>query len=146
MMRIFSLAAAVAVGATIVTAVNAQTDVIGQRQQAMKAIAGAAKEPGAVLKGQAKFDLDKVHQSLAVYQEQAEKLRGLWPEGSNNGDTAALPIVWEKHDEFLAKFDKLAADAKAAASSIKDEASFKAEWPKVMSNCGGCHKQYRKPD
>lgn len=146
MMRILSLAAAVAVGATIVTAVNAQTDVIGQRQQAMKAIAGAAKEPGAVLKGQAKFDLDKVHQSLAVYQEQAEKLRGLWPEGSNNGDTAALPIVWEKHDEFLAKFDKLAADAKAAASSIKDEASFKAEWPKVMSNCGGCHKQYRKPD
>lgn len=146
MMRIFSLAAAVAVGATIVTAVNAQTDVIGQRQQAMKAIAGAAKEPGAVLKGQAKFDLDKVHQSLAVYQEQAEKLRGLWPEGSNNGDTAALPIVWEKHDDFLAKFDKLAADAKAAASSIKDEASFKAEWPKVMSNCGGCHKQYRKPD
>lgn len=146
MMRIFSLAAAVAVGATIVTAVNAQTDVIGQRQQAMKAIAGAAKEPGAVLKGQAKFDLNKVHQSLAVYQEQAEKLRGLWPEGSNNGDTAALPIVWEKHDEFLAKFDKLAADAKAAASSIKDEASFKAEWPKVMSNCGGCHKQYRKPD
>ncbi len=146
MMRILSLAAAVAVGATIVTAVNAQTDVIGQRQQAMKAIAGAAKEPGAVLKGQAKFDLNKVHQSLAVYQEQAEKLRGLWPEGSNNGDTAALPIVWEKHDEFLAKFDKLAADAKAAASSIKDEASFKAEWPKVMSNCGGCHKQYRKPD
>ncbi len=26
-----------------------------------------------------------------------------------------------------------------------NEASFKAEWGKVVSNCGGCHKAYRKP-
>ncbi len=146
MMRILSVAAALAVGATVYTAANAETDLIKQRQQAMKAMAGATKEPGAVIKGEAKFDLDKIQQSLAVYQEKASDLKKLWPKGSNNGDTAALPAIWEKQDEFLARFDKLAADAKAAAASIKDEASFKAEWPKVMSNCGGCHKQYRSPD
>ena len=146
MMRIFSVAAALAVGVTVFTAVHAQTDHVKQRQQAMKAMAGAAKEPGAVIKGEAKFDLDKIHQSLAVYQEKASDLKDLWPKGSNNGETAALPAIWEKQDEFLARFDKLATDAKSAASSIKDEASFKAEWPKVMSNCGGCHKEYRKPN
>ena len=56
-----------------------------------------------------------------------------------------LPSVWEKKADFLGRFDKFAADAKAAAGAIKDEASFKAEWPKVVSNCGGCHKAYRKP-
>jgi cytochrome c556 len=37
----------------------------------------------------------------------------------------------------------LAKAAKAAEASIKDEASFKTEWPKVVGNCGGCHKEFR---
>ena len=32
----------------------------------------------------------------------------------------------------------------AAEAAIKDEATFKAEWGKVMGNCGACHKEYRK--
>jgi len=142
MIRIVSVIAAVALG---VTAVAAHDDVIKERQEAMKSIAGAAKGPGAALKGEAPFDLAKIHESLAVFQKQAEQLKSLWPEGSDNGETAALPAVWQKRDDFLARFDKMAADAKAALEKIKDEVSFKAEWPKVMSNCGGCHKEYRKP-
>ncbi|MGB3719236.1 MAG: cytochrome C prime [Proteobacteria bacterium] len=142
MIRFVSVIAAVALGAT---AVAAYDDVVKARQDAMKAIAGAAKEPGAALKGEAPFDLAKVHQSLAVFQEQGEQLKSMWPDGSDKADTAALPAVWQKKDDFLARFDKMVADAKAAAENIKDEASFKAEWPKVMSNCGGCHKEYRKP-
>ena len=144
MIRGLSILAMIAIGAT---AVHAQSAAISQRQQAMKAIAGAAKEPGAVMKGEAKFDLAKVHSSLAVYQTQAAKLKDLWPEDSKSGgDTNALPVIWERRNEFISRFDKLAADATAAAKNIKDEASFKAEWPKVMSNCGGCHKEYRKPN
>jgi len=142
MIRVLSIAAALAVGATAVFAESASID---QRQQAMKSIAGAAKAPGAALKGEAKFDLDEVHKSLTVYQEQAAKLKDLWPDDSQTGETYALPAIWENKSEFLARFEKLAADAEAAAASITDEATFRAEWPKVMSNCGGCHKQYRKP-
>ena len=142
MVRGIALVAAVLIGATTV---YAQSAAISARQEAMKAIAGAAKEPGAVMKGEAKFDLAKVHSSLAVYQEQAVKLKNLWPDDSKSGDTAALPAVWDKKSEFIALFDKMAANAKAASANIKDEASFKAEWPKVMSSCGGCHREYRKP-
>lgn len=142
MIRGLSVVALIAIGAT---AVHANNSAVGERQQAMKAIAGAAKEPGAVMKGEAKFDLAKIHSSLEVYQTQAAKLKDLWPEDSKSGETAALPVIWERRNDFIARFDKLAADAKAAVEKIKDEASFKAEWPKVMSNCGGCHKEYRKP-
>lgn len=141
MIRILSVAAVLAVGATVV---YAETTAVTERQQAMKTMASAAKGPGAVLKGEAKFELDSIHSSLAVYQEQAAKLKDLWPDDSKAGETNALPAVWDSKSEFLARFEKLAADAKAAAESIKDEATFKAEWPKVMGNCGGCHKQYRK--
>ena len=59
-------------------------------------------------------------------------------------ETKALPVVWQKKSDFLPRFDKLAADCKAAEAAIKDEASFKTEWPKVTGNCGGCHKEFRK--
>jgi cytochrome c556 len=61
------------------------------------------------------------------------------------GDTAALPAIWEKMDDFKAIAAKLAADAKAAQASVKDEASFKATFPEVTKNCGGCNRPYRKP-
>ena len=131
----------VAVGAT---AVYAQSTAITQRKEAMKAIGGAIKEPGGMAKGEVAFDLAKVHAFLKVCQEQSPKAKTLFPDDSKDGDTKALPVIWEKKADFLGRFDKLAADCKAAEAAIKDEATFKAEWPKVGGNCGGCHKEYRK--
>lgn len=109
-------------------------------------MAEAAKAPGAMMKGDAPFALPAVQSALQTYQAQAAKLKTLFPDDSKAGDTAALPVLFEKRADVLARFDKLANDAKAAEGVIKDEASFKAEWPKVMSSCGSCHKEYRKPN
>ena len=98
-----------------------------------------------MVKGEADFDLAKVQKALKVYQEQAQKLPGLYPDDSKTGgDTAALPAIWERKEEFVASYEKLAKDAARASATIKDEASFRTEWPKVMGNCGTCHKAYRK--
>jgi cytochrome c556 len=144
MIRILSVVAALAVGGTIAYAQNFAA--IKQRQEAMKAVGAAAKEPGAMAKGETPFDLAKAQAALKVYQEQVKKLVNLYPDDSKTGgETAALPVIWEKKQEFLAGYEKLAKDAATAATTIKDEASFKAEWPKVMGNCGNCHKNFRKP-
>jgi cytochrome c556 len=144
MLRIAAVAALVAVGATAVYAQN--MNAIDARQKAMKAMSQAAKGPGGMMKGAAAFDLAKVQAALKVYQDEAGKAKGLFPADSKTGgDTEALPVIWEKKAEFEGKWDKLVADAKAAAAAIKDEASFKAEYGKVMGNCGGCHKVFRKP-
>lgn len=143
MLRIAATVAALAVGAT---AVFAQSAAIGQRQEAMKTFGGAMKEPGGMMKGATPFDLPKVQASLKILADGAPKLKELFPDDSKTGGkTEALPAIWEKKAEFLARYDKLAADATAAAVAIKDEASFKTEWPKIGANCGGCHKEYRKP-
>jgi cytochrome c556 len=144
MHRILSAIAVLAVAATMTYAQN--LDAIKQRQDAMKAVGTAAKGPGAMAKGEAAFDLPKVQAALKVYQEQARKLLNLYPDDSKTGaETAALPVIWERKQEFLAGYEKLAKDAAAANAVIKDEASFKTEWPKVMGNCGTCHKTFRKP-
>lgn len=144
MLRIVSVVAALAVGATFAYAQN--LNVIKERKEAMKGIGGAAGVGGKMMKGEAPFELAKVQASLKTYQDNSAKVKGLIPDDSKTGgETEALPAIWEKKTDFLARLDKMAADAKAATTAIKDEASFKTEWPKVMSNCGGCHKEYRKP-
>ena len=143
MLRIVAAVAALAIGATVVMAQNAA--VIDQRRTAMKAFDGAAKGPGGMAKGDAPFNADTVKASLKTIQETAAKAKGLFPDDSKTGETDTLPAAFEKKADLFARFDKIGADAKAADAAIKDEASFKAEWPKVVSNCGGCHKDYRKP-
>ena len=142
MMRVLSVLAVLAVGAT---AAFAQSAAIGQRKEILKSWGGAMKDPGAMAKGEAAFDLAKVQASLKTIAEGAPKLAGLFPDDSKTGgETKALPVIWEKKAEFLAIFPKIEADAKAAAVAIKDEASFKAEWPKIGANCGTCHKTFRE--
>ena len=143
MLRVVAVLAALAVGATAVWAQNAAG--IAARKEAMKAFGGAAKGPGAMNKGDAPFELPKVQASLKTIQETAVKAKGLFGDDTKTGETDALPAAFEKKPDLLARFDKIGADAKAAAGNIKDEATFKAEWPKVVGNCGGCHKEYRKP-
>lgn len=131
------------VAALAATAAFAQADVIKARQEAMKATGGKTAVVGKMLKGEDQFDLAKVKDTLNQYVMVGEKGPSMFPAGSQNGDTAALPAVWQNKAEFDAKFAKLAADAKAALATIKDEASFKATMPGVMKNCGSCHETFR---
>ena len=143
MLRIVAAAAAIAVGATAVYAQN--LDAIKARKDSMKALSAAAKGPGGMMKGEVPFALPTIQASLKAFQEQSDKAKALFPDNAKTGgETEALPAIWEKKADFDAKWVKFSADAKAAEGAIKDEASFKAEWGKVMSSCGGCHKEYRK--
>lgn len=140
------VAAAVAVGSAAALAQNVET--IKTRKDAFKAMAESNKAVSAIVKGEKPFEMAPVQAALKTFQEQANKLKGLFPDDSKTGgDTGALPEIWLKKAEFVGLFDKLASDAKAAEASIKDEATLKADWPKLLGdNCGGCHKVYKKKD
>jgi cytochrome c556 len=143
MLRIVAVVAALAIGATAVWAQNAAG--IAARKDAMKGLGKAWKGPADMAKGDAPFELPKVQASLKSIEETAGKAKGLFGDDTKVGETDALPAAFEKKADLFARFDKIGADAKAASGAIKDEATFKTEWPKVVGNCGGCHKEYRKP-
>lgn len=68
----------------------------------------------------------------------------LFPADSKTGgETKALPSIWENKAKFDGIFAKLDTDLAAAITAVKDEASFKAEAPKVLGNCGACHNDFR---
>jgi cytochrome c556 len=122
----------------------AQQDPIAARRALMKKNGDEAKIGTQFMKGEAPFDLAKAKAIFAAYQDAASKAPNLFPDNSKTGgETAALPAIWEKKDDFVAKLKKLGDDAKEAEAKITDEASFKAVFPNVQKNCGGCHETYR---
>lgn len=142
MKRMVFVASVLAFG---VTAAIAQSDVVEQRKALMKEMGAQSRPVGAMLRGQEAFDLAKVQASLKVFAENPEKAGPLFPESSKNAEkTEALPTIWENKAKFDAIRTKMSEEAKAAMASIKDEASFKAEMPKVLQNCGACHNDFRK--
>jgi cytochrome c556 len=141
MIRSVLVTAVVALG---VTAVVAQTDPIAARKAAMKSNSDQTKIGAAMMKGEAPFDLAKAQAIFATYQDVAKNAPDLFPDTSKTGgDTAALPAVWDHMDDVKARFKKLGDDAATAAAATKDLDSFKASFPTVTKNCGGCHETYR---
>ena len=137
---IISAAAAVAISTAY-----AQSASIAKRQNILKGWGDATKPVAAMLKGEAAYDGAAVQKALAAYSAGAKELVGLFPDDSKTGgDTAALPGIWKDKAKFTGIYDKLAADASAASAAIKDEASMKANFPKVLGNCKACHDDYRQ--
>lgn len=146
MIRYLSLAALLAVGATIGYAQGAGgAAAIDARKAAMKAVGGANKGLTDMAKGDVAFDAAKAAAGFKTIEENLVKSKPLYGDDSKTGDTAALPAVWEKKADFQAKFDKAIADAKTAGSASATEAAFKDQHKAMVSNCGGCHKDYRQP-
>lgn len=139
-LRLVAAFAALALGATMVLAQNLEA--IKQRREVMGEIAKAGTVLFKMSKGEIQFELPKVEAGLKTYQEQAVKLKGLFPHDSKTGgDTDASPKIWANLTAFDQEVDTFVATAKDAAGAIKDETTFKAEYPKIARSCGGCHKQ-----
>lgn len=127
-------------GTSTIVAYAQNQDAISQRRGLMKNIATAGSAPFKMTKGDAPFDLARVQTGLKTYQDEGAKLKDLFPDNSKTGDTDAAPKIWSARAEFNAAIDTFIATAKTAAEAIRDETTFKAEYPKVVRSCGGCHK------
>ena len=143
MRRTVLAAVAVIIGAGASIAAD---DPIHARQELMKANGKATKAVIPIMKGAAPFNLETVQTALKTYIDAADKAPALFPPGSDKGKTHALPAIWKNKSDFEAHFAKLGTDSKAALAAIKDEASFKANFPAVLKDCGACHKSYRAKD
>jgi cytochrome c556 len=141
MKRLVLVAGVLSVG---IAAAWAQTNVVEQRQNIMKTFGAQVRTVSGMLRGQAPFDLAQVQTALNTFSEGSQKAPPLFAPGSDVGDTKALPSVWERKAEFNGLFEQFNKDSQTALASIKDEASFKATMPKVLENCGTCHKSFRK--
>lgn len=129
--------------AAVATLSEAQTDVIKERQAAMKSNGAAMKAINGVL--EANGSATDVGAEAAKIHEVAMKVPDLFPAGSDQGDTKAKPEIWQDPDDFAAKI-KVLQDESAmlvTAAAGGDMAAVKAQYDKLGGACGGCHKIYK---
>lgn len=73
------------------------------------------------------------------------ELQHLFPAGSDVEDSEALPVIWEKPEEFSAAIDKAVAAARkfAAAAESGDSEAISSAFREVGGSCRGCHDTFR---
>jgi cytochrome c556 len=121
---------------------------IKYRQSVMKALAGHLGAAGTIVKGEGGDKADLKGHAHAI-NELARMSGNVFAKGSGTeaGETAALPAIWEKPDDFgkvLVAFQTAAADFAKAADSGDSAAIGKAIGELGKTGCGGCHRDYRK--
>ncbi|MEK0084457.1 c-type cytochrome [Benzoatithermus flavus] len=77
----------------------------------------------------------------------ADHIPSVFPQGTNQGESEALPVIWQQWDEFEAKarnMQSLAAKLASAAGSGDKQATLAAFGELGKNGCGGCHETFRK--
>jgi cytochrome c556 len=122
--------------------VFAQADVVEQRQKLMKSNSADAKAIKAAVESK---DYATIETKAREIAGNADKIVGLFPKGSDKGETRAKAAVWEKSDEFAKDAKSLgkAASELAAAAKAKDDAEIGVKVKAVSGACGSCHKTFR---
>ena len=104
------------------------------------------KSMGTILKG-------RMHQSdLKLHADGIRAMSTIvpkvFPEGSGDGKTGALPAIWEKPAEFKIVLNKFVAAANEMAEAV-DSGEMSAIGPaiqKLGGSCKGCHDDFRASD
>jgi cytochrome c556 len=80
--------------------------------------------------------------------EVAGLIPSLFPKGSDQGKTRALPVIWEKWDAFTKHADDLKSEATmlASAGQSGDLATVRAQFDKTAKMCGACHQDFKKKE
>lgn len=118
-------------------------DVIAYRQEIMKTMGAQAAAIGQILAGMVPDNQLYTHFEVLLLSVQQAKQAFEHPvEGGN-----ALPVVWEKWDEFSGKLDEAEENMKKAIEIAKKDGAGgqSGEAAVAALSCKGCHDTFKKP-
>jgi len=97
-----------------------QSDPVRERQDLMKSNQEQLRLLTGMARGQVPFDAARAKAALQSIEQNAQRIPALFPAGTQQGKTDALPVVWERKADFEARAAKLEQDATSAQTGITD--------------------------
>lgn len=122
-------------------------DAADYRKAVMTALRGHIGAASMIVRGLVEDDGHLVSHAQGL-ADGARELGRVFQEGSNVGESEALPVIWEEPEAFaqaVAKTEEATAAFLAAAESGDTEA-IGAAFRNVGMSCRGCHDKYRVAD
>ena len=113
-----------------------EADLHGDRKSAMRHMAHALR----VLNDNA-FDAGQAHKRGSDVASTLQRLKALFPAGSEHVDERSLPSIWTDRPGFeVARTD--AYDAALAVAKASDAASFRDAFANLARTCKACHDKF----
>ena len=133
-----------AIGASL--AHEGATGLIAERMAVMTNIGRELKAIADLLAG-SELDIATLAQHAEVLHENCHKVQNMFPLGSFDHHSHALPTIWEKPEEFADKMRQphRATEKLTAIVASGDRAMIMASFEAVRDTCRGCHETFRKP-
>lgn len=127
------------------------TGIVKERMDLMKAVGASMKTLGSVFKGETSYDPALVaREAQAIAALSGAKMATLFPDGSLDKPSEALPAIWQDWAQFerlTVELQTHAADlagaAQAAGGSDQPDTESKLLFGKLAKNCSQCHELYR---
>jgi cytochrome c556 len=141
-------AAAVALALVVAVTVEAADEpdnIIKYRRNVMKSVGANIANIAMVAKGEVTFVANVALNARAI-RDGLNLAGGLFPDGTDIGETNALPKLWQDRAGFddALRQARAAADDMVAAAETGDLGEIQKALGALGKRCGECHKPYRK--
>jgi len=122
-------------------------DIIKYRQNVMKSQGAHLAATAAIIQGKVDYK-NQLGDHVKALQATTRDIPGLFPKGSDFGETKALDAVWQKNADFqkLAKDTQQKTGALVKAVAANDSKNYGARFKDVADSCKACHKDFRKEE
>lgn len=120
---------------------------IDYRQGLMRALGGNVSATAAIIVDSADFrDNLAIHVRYIV--DATRDIPALFPEGSDFGETDALPSIWEDAEKFALSSSENHEAAVALHEAVEggDDAAIMAAFRNLGQSCRSCHEDFRRGD
>lgn len=135
-----------ACGEGVSSGAGAKGDISADRTAAFKSFMPNFSSMGKVVKGEEPYDVEKFKTAAAQFVVEAHAPFEFF-QNDPNGNGDALPVIWEKPQEFAAEQEKFLNAVnqlnEAAQTGRLDE--IKAKFGEVGASCQACHDTFRAP-
>ena len=130
--------------ATLALAHEGATGVVKERMDLMDRQKDDMKIIGDMAKGNTPFDASKAAEAARDIGVTAKKIHELFPEGSLDKESEALPAIWKEWDRFTRNAEDLDRVANELAAALDDgNADWTGAFKKVSDACKACHQDFR---
>ncbi len=148
---------------------EAAEGIVKTRMEAMEKLGKSMKDLAAMIRGKTTYDAELARQHARTIQSHSgNDLLQLFPEGSMDKPTEAIPVIWEKWDRFALLANQLGDYAEALEMAAENPPMTKggtmmtrpsgqmpdpvaladmppdAAFMHVAQTCSACHKSFRQ--
>jgi cytochrome c556 len=124
------------------------TGIVAERMAAMKTMGQELKSIEAILAMEPQARVGALRQHAKALHEICHNAGSLFPLGSLDHHSKALPDIWEKPEAFEAEMERLhrATEALIASATHGDMTKIRTSVEQVQETCRSCHEGFRQPD